>query len=72
MREYVDIPGWLLPRRRWKYQAPPSVRVTDPMECPDCGLSISPQPVVYGYPDGELADAGARSTARRLAVHSVS
>ncbi len=48
-----------MPRRRWKHQAP-DVRVSDQMECPGCARSISPQPVGYGYPDLELADAAER------------
>ena len=58
--KYVDIPGSYLRRRRWAHQAPPEVLVADPMECPGCRESISPQPVSYGYPGQEMADAARR------------
>lgn len=59
--KYVDIPGSsLLRRRRWANQAPAHIRVTDPMDCPGCDRSISPQPIAYGYPGQEMADAAER------------
>lgn len=59
MPEEIILPGWGGSRRRWKHQDP-NARITDPMDCPNCGRSISPQPIAYGYPGPEMADAAAR------------
>lgn len=58
--KYVDIPGSLTARRRWAHQAWPPQAVTSPMTCPSCGTQITPQPIAYGYPSTELADAAQR------------
>ncbi len=59
MPEIVQIPGSVVLRYRWKHQAS-AVRVTDPMTCPGCERTISPQPIVYGRPDAELAEESER------------
>ena len=38
----------------------PDARVTDPMGCPGCAASVTPQPVAYGLPGSELMDAAKR------------
>lgn len=47
-------------RSRWRHQASPEIPVRDPMTCPGCKRSISPQPISYGYPSAEAGQSAER------------